>query len=256
MQAAIQLFHEIQPDAADPGQAVRFGTPGHRGTAQPVWQAIADIDLTVVNAALDEHFAFIPTDHDGKNRMDFPSTVAMANLLTIKDRFDLVFGNDPDADRHDIVEVFELMTSNHFLAVGIHYMLGHRPEWSNMFKVCKTPGESYREFVLRHEEPHYRRVDTLCSLEQKATFTHLSPEPLSIDSLAGDLVSDVLMAALGNQAAIGGLKVIIENGWFAARPIGIEALYKVYAESFKGEEHLEAQIQAAQPLMDRVLVAE
>jgi len=96
------------------------------GTSLPVWQAIADehnLDIDVVNTTTDASFAFMPPDHDGKIRMDCSSAAAMANLLAIKDRFDLAFGNDPDADRHGIVDAAGLMNPNHFLAVCVDYLI-------------------------------------------------------------------------------------------------------------------------------------
>ena len=80
----------------------------------------------------------MPPDHDGKIRMDCSSPAAMANLLKVKDRFDIAFGNDPDADRHGIVDASGLMNPNHFLAVCIDYLIMHRPEWAATLKIGKT----------------------------------------------------------------------------------------------------------------------
>jgi phosphoglucomutase len=111
------------------------------GSALAVWEALADtwnLDLQIVNRRQAPDFAFMPPDHDGKVRMDCSSPAAMANLLTIKDRFDLAFGNDPDADRHGVVDAAGLMNPNHYLAVCIDYLLSHRPAWSGDLKVGKT----------------------------------------------------------------------------------------------------------------------
>merc|ERR1712138_3505 len=111
------------------------------GAALAVWDAIAKhygLDLEVVNRNQDPDFAFMPPDHDGKIRMDCSSTAAMANLLNIQDRFDLAFGNDPDADRHGIVDVAGLMNPNHYLAVVLEQSIPHRPEWPTSLKVGKT----------------------------------------------------------------------------------------------------------------------
>lgn len=306
------------------------------GTALPVWQAIADhyqLNLEVVNTTVDSEFAFMPPDHDGKIRMDCSSSAAMANLLRIKDRFDIAFGNDPDADRHGIVDANGLMNPNHFLAVCIDYLITHRPEWAATLKVgktlvsssmidrvvashgrelyevpvgfkwfvdglhegwlafggeesagaslltrdgkawstdkdgivlCllaaeimsvtgKTPSEYFRSLTERFGEPFYKRVDTACSPEEKAAFKNLSAESVTEETLAGDAITAVLVAAPGNDAAIGGIKVTTENGWFAARPSGTESLYKVYAESFKGEQHLDELIENAKLLLAGVL---
>ncbi|HDZ46230.1 hypothetical protein LCGC14_0056160 [marine sediment metagenome] len=306
------------------------------GTALPVWQAIVahyKLNLNVVNTTVDAEFAFMPPDHDGKIRMDCSSPAAMANLLKIKDQFDIAFGNDPDADRHGIVDANGLMNPNHFLAVCIDYLITHRPEWVASLKIgktlvsssmidrvvashgrelyevpvgfkwfvdglhegwlafggeesagaslltrdgnawstdkdgivlCllaaeimavtgKTPSEYYRTLTERFGEPFYKRVDTPCSPEQKAAFKNLSAESVTETSLAGDPITAVLVNAPGNGAAIGGIKVTTENGWFAARPSGTESLYKVYAESFKGEQHLDELIENATSLLATVL---
>ncbi|MGO1773360.1 MAG: phosphoglucomutase, alpha-D-glucose phosphate-specific, partial [Halomonas sp.] len=306
------------------------------GAALPVWQAIAahyNLKLEVVNTTIDAEFAFMPPDHDGKIRMDCSSPAAMANLLNIKDRFDIAFGNDPDADRHGIVDANGLMNPNHFLAVCIDYLITHRPEWAASLKIgktlvsssmidrvvashqrelyevpvgfkwfveglhegwlafggeesagaslltrdgkawstdkdgivlCllaaeimavtgKTPSEYYRTLTERFGEPFYKRVDTACSLEEKAAFKNLTAESVTEKQLAGDPITAVLVNAPGNGAAIGGIKVTTDNGWFAARPSGTESLYKVYAESFKGEQHLDELIDNAKALLSSVL---
>ncbi|MBT2787322.1 MULTISPECIES: phosphoglucomutase (alpha-D-glucose-1,6-bisphosphate-dependent) [unclassified Halomonas] len=315
---------------------LRLGADPMGGTALPVWQAVAShyhLNLDVVNTAVDAEFAFMPPDHDGKIRMDCSSSAAMANLLTIKDRFDIAFGNDPDADRHGIVDASGLMNPNHFLAVCIDYLMTHRPEWAAELKVgktlvsssmidrvvashqrelyevpvgfkwfvdglhegwlafggeesagaslltrdgkawstdkdgivlCllaaeimavtgKTPSEYYRTLTERFGEPFYKRVDTACSPEEKAAFKNLSAESVIEKTLAGDAITAVLVAAPGNGAAIGGIKVTTDSGWFAARPSGTESLYKVYAESFKGEQHLDELIENAKALLAGVL---
>lgn len=306
------------------------------GTALPVWQAVAEhygLNLEVVNTTVDESFSFMPPDHDGKIRMDCSSASAMANLLNIKDRFDIAFGNDPDADRHGIVDSNGLMNPNHFLAVCVDYLLSHRSDWKETLKIgktlvssslidrvvashgrvlyevpvgfkwfveglhegwlafggeesagaslltrdgkawstdkdgialCllaaeiravtgKTPSEYYRTLIERFGEPFYKRVDTACTAEEKAAFKQLSAQSVTDTVLAGDPITAVLVNAPGNGAAIGGLKVTTQNGWFAARPSGTESLYKVYAESFKGPEHLDELIANANALLSKVL---
>ncbi|MFI0471655.1 phosphoglucomutase, alpha-D-glucose phosphate-specific [Halomonas sp. HMF6819] len=319
---------------------LKLGADPMGGTALPVWQAIAkrfELDLDVVNTTVDESFAFMPPDHDGKTRMDCSSPAAMANLLEIKDRFDIAFGNDPDADRHGIVDAGGLMNPNHFLAVCVDYLLSYRPQWPShgegalkigktlvsssmidrvvschgreLFEVpvgfkwfvdglykgylgfggeesagaslltrdgrpwstdkdgialCllaaeilavtgKTPSAYYSELTKRLGTPHYKRVDTACSFEEKAAFKKLSAESIKAQMLAGDAITRVLVTAPGNDASIGGLKVMTDSGWFAARPSGTESLYKVYAESFKSEAHLDELIQSAQALLSSVL---
>ncbi|MDK9687552.1 phosphoglucomutase (alpha-D-glucose-1,6-bisphosphate-dependent) [Halomonas sp. LC1] len=330
-----QLGHVVDMAAIQKAN-LTLGVDPMGGTALPVWQAIGEhfgLKLEVVNTAIDVSFRFMQPDHDGKIRMDCSSADAMANLLKIKDRFDIAFGNDPDADRHGIVDANGLMNPNHFLAVCVDYLISHRPQWSDSLKIgktlvsssmidrvvashnrelfevpvgfkwfvdglhegwlafggeesagaslltqageawstdkdgialCllaaeimavtgKTPSEYYQTLTERFGEPFYKRVDTACSAEEKAAFKNLTADSITDTTLAGDPITAVLVKAPGNQAAIGGLKVTTENGWFAARPSGTESLYKVYAESFKGPQHLDELIESATALLSGVL---
>ncbi|WP_086479568.1 phosphoglucomutase [Oceanospirillum sanctuarii] len=315
---------------------IKLGVDPLGGAGLPVWQALTEntgIEIEVVNDAIDASFAFMPPDHDGKIRMDCSSPFAMENLLAIKDRFQLAFGNDPDADRHGIVDHKGLMSPNHFLAVCIDYLLSHRPQWAENLKIGKTlvsssmidrvvaghqrdlyetpvglkwfvdglkqgwlafggeesagatlltrdgrpwstdkdgialcllaaeimavtgksPSEYYLGLTEKYGSPAYRRVDTPLTPEQKAGFKNLTAGSITSAQLAGEKIEQVYVKAPGNQASIGGIKVVTENGWFAARPSGTEPLYKIYAESFKGEQHLNELIDEARALLGRVL---
>ncbi|MGM1054170.1 MAG: phosphoglucomutase, alpha-D-glucose phosphate-specific, partial [Pseudomonadota bacterium] len=332
----VETLGEVVDMTSIQASGLRLGVDPMGGTALPIWQRVAErygLNLEVVNARVDPAFAFMPPDHDGKIRMDCSSPAAMANLLAIKDRFDLAFGNDPDADRHGIVDAGGLINPNHYLAVAIDYLLGHRPEWSRELKIGKTlvsssmidrvvaeygrklyevpvgfkwfveglhqgwlafggeesagaslltrqgapwstdkdgialcllaaeimavtgqsPSQRYAELTARHGAPTYRRIDTPCSPEQKAAFKGLRAQSVTTSTLAGDPIEQVMTQAPGNGAPIGGLKVTTANGWFAARPSGTEALYKLYAESFQGEAHLNRLIADAQRLLETAL---
>jgi phosphoglucomutase len=107
----------------------------------------------------------------------------------------------------------------------------------------RTPSEHYAALTAEHGDPAYARVDAPADREQKARLAALSPEDVTAQTLAGDPITGRLTEAPGNGARIGGLKVVTEHAWFAARPSGTEDVYKIYAESFKGPEHL-AQVQA------------
>jgi len=107
----------------------------------------------------------------------------------------------------------------------------------------KDPGIHYKELESKFGSPVYERIDAPATREQKAKLGKLGAEAVKATSLAGETISSKLTHAPGNGAAIGGLKVVTENGWFAARPSGTEDVYKIYAESFLGKEHL-AKIQA------------
>ncbi|HWH79623.1 MAG TPA: phosphoglucomutase (alpha-D-glucose-1,6-bisphosphate-dependent), partial [Candidatus Binatus sp.] len=123
-------------------ERVKIGVDPLGGAALGYWQKIAEryrLDLTVVNSQIDPTFRFMTLDHDGKIRMDCSSPYAMASLVQLKDRFQVAFGNDADADRHGIVTpALGLMNPNHYLAVAIHYLLAHRPKWSQSAAVGKT----------------------------------------------------------------------------------------------------------------------
>ncbi len=120
---------------------VRIGVDPLGGAGVGYWARIADdygLDLTVVNAVVDPAFGFMPPDWDGKIRMDCSSAPAMAGLIGMKDKFDIAFANDPDADRHGIVTPAGLMNPNHYLSAAIDYLLGCRPGWSATAAVGKT----------------------------------------------------------------------------------------------------------------------
>jgi phosphoglucomutase len=107
----------------------------------------------------------------------------------------------------------------------------------------KSPSEHYRSLVQRHGEPAYARIDAGATREEKGKLAALSPDDVAAESLAGEPITAKLTEAPGNGAAVGGLKVVTESAWFAARPSGTEDVYKIYAESFRGPDHL-AQVQA------------
>ena len=307
-------------------KGVRIGADPLGGASVEYWQLIAEtygLDLTVVNPDVDPTWRFMTLDWDEKIRMDPSSPSAMASLVAKREQYDVLTGNDADADRHGIVTPDAgLMNPNHFLAVAIDYLFSHRPGWgadaavgktlvSSMmidrvvstlgrklvevpvgFKwfvpglidgsvafggeesagasflrrdggvwttdkdgiiLCllaaeiiavtgKTPSQRYAELEAEFGASSYQRVDAPATPEQKKALASLSPDDVTADTLAGDPITAKLSHAPGNGAAIGGLKVQTEFAWFAARPSGTEDVYKLYAESLKGAEHL-AQVQ-------------
>src|SRR5207244_4908644 len=116
-------------------------------------------------------------------------------------------------------------------------------------KTGADPGQTFDRLAERFGRPAYRRVDVAATPEEKRLLGALSAEQVTSDRLAGEPIVSVLTEAPGNGAPIGGVKVVSESAWFAARPSGTEDVYKVYAESFRGEEHLEAVIAEAQELV-------
>jgi phosphoglucomutase len=117
----------------------------------------------------------------------------------------------------------------------------------------RDPGETYKSFGAELGTPVTTRVDARATREQKKKLSKLSPSALKITELAGDPIVSVIDKAPGNGAAIGGIKVVTANGWFAARPSGTEDVYKIYAESFRGEDHLKRILAEAQSVVDAAI---
>ena len=315
---------------------VKIGVDPLGGSGIAYWDCIAKtygIEIDVVNRKIDPRYAFMPLDKDGKIRMDCSSPYAMANLINLKDDYDVGIANDPDFDRHGIVTNSQgLMNPNQFLAVAIDYLFQHRPQWPQTLAIGKTlvsssmidrvakkldrkllevpvgfkwfvddlfknnvgfageesagasflrrdgsvwttdkdgiilgllaaeitavtgidPGSYYKNLTQEFSAPFYKRIDAKASSEQKKCLKNLSGQDVAVNCLAGENIIAKLTHASGNNAAIGGLKVVTENAWFAARPSGTEDVYKIYAESFKSEAHLQAVIDAAQVIVSDI----
>ncbi len=318
---------------------LRIGVDPLGGAAVEYWQPISQrygIDLTVVNQRVDPQFSFMPLDHDLKIRMDCSSPFAMANLVRLKDDYDVAFGNDPDADRHGIVTRSSgIMNPNHYLAVAIEYLFAHRPQWTAQMAIGKTavssgiidrvarslqrqvievpvgfkwfvdglyrghfafageesagasflrhdgtvwstdkdglilgllaaeitartgrdPGEHFARIAAAFGQPYYVRIDQPATPQEKSVLKNLSPASVRATHLAGDPIVEKLTRAPGNDAAIGGLKVVTSEGWFAARPSGTENIYKIYAESFKDQTHLQVIVDEARNIVNDALQA-
>jgi phosphoglucomutase len=254
----------------------------------------------------------------------------MAGLVELKDRYQIAFGNDTDADRHGIIAPSAgLLPPNHFLAVAARYLFKHRQAWPAGAMVGKTlvsssiidrvagslkrkifevpvgfkwfvpglldgtlgfvgeesagatflrmdgsvwttdkdgpvmdllaceitartgkdPGEHYAEIEKDFGHSYYRREDQAATPREKKALGSLSPTAIHQQSMAGEAITALLTKAPGNNAGIGGLKVVTANGWFAARPSGTENVYKIYAESLKSESHLEQIFREARELV-------
>jgi len=312
---------------------LKIGVDPMGGASVGFWQPIAEmygLNLEVVNPRVDPTFGFMTVDKDGKIRMDCSSPYAMASLIVLKDRFDIAFGNDSDADRHGIVTPsVGLMNPNHYLSVAIWYLYQHRPGWRPDAAIGKTlvsssmidrvaaflgrrlaevpvgfkwfvdglvdgsfgfggeesagasflrqdgtvwttdkdgiildllaaeitavtgrdPGLHYRALTEQFGDPVYERTDVPATPAQKAALELLSPEMVAAQDLAGEKIVAKLTRAPFNDAPLGGLKVVTENGWFAARPSGTEDIYKIYAESFRGQDHLQQIFSEAQAIV-------
>ena len=321
-EAYVRDLENIIDIAAIKKSGVRIGADPLGGASVEYWALIAEhygLDLTVVNPDVDPTWRFMTLDWDEKIRMDPSSPNAMASLVAKRHDYDILTGNDADADRHGIVTPDAgLMNPNHYLAVAIDYLYAHRPGWptdsavgktlvSSMiidrvaeslgrkllevpvgFKwfvpglldgsvafggeesagasflrfdgtvwttdkdgilLCllaaeilavtgKTPSQRYAELEETFGSSAYQRVDAPATPAQKAQLAKLSPEAVTATELAGEPIIAKLSHAPGNDAAIGGLKVVTEHAWFAARPSGTEDVYKLYGESLRGEEHL------------------
>ncbi len=319
------------------GAHIRLGVDPLGGAGVHYWGPIAErygLNLTVVSEAVDPQFGFMSVDWDGRIRMDPSSSYAMQRLLGLKDRFDIAVACDTDHDRHGIVTPSEgLLPANHYLAVAIHHLFRHRPQWRTDAGVGKTvvssamidrvsarlgrtlyevpvgfkwfvdglldgslgfggeesagaaflrrdgtvwttdkdgivpallaaeitalegrdPGEVYQELTRELGEPFTDRIEAPATPAQKQRLAALSPQQVRCTQLAGDPVQSVLSHAPGNDAPIGGVKVITGGGWFAARPSGTEDIYKIYAESFRGADHLRHIAEEAQAIVDEAL---
>jgi phosphoglucomutase len=117
----------------------------------------------------------------------------------------------------------------------------------------KDPGEHYRALTAEFGTAYYTRIDAPATPEQKAKLEKLSSAAVKESTLAGEPITAKLSHAPGNNAPIGGLKVVTRSGWFAARPSGTEAVYKIYAESFKDQAHLDAIVSEAQAMVNNAL---
>lgn len=122
-----------------------------------------------------------------------------------------------------------------------------------MAKIGRDPGDIYQELAREFGEPVYERVEAPATPEQKELLAKLSPQQVKLTELAGEKIQTALTQAPGNGAPIGGLKVVADNGWFAARPSGTENIYKIYAESFRGADHLRRLLAEAQTMIDDAL---
>jgi len=316
---------------------VRIGVDPLGGASVAYWDAIGDryaLNLEVVNHTIDPTFSFMTVDWDGQIRMDPSSVYAMGRMVGLKERFDVAFASDTDADRHGIVSRSHgLLDPNHYLSVAISYLFANRPQWSHSVAVGKTvvssgmidrvvnklgrqlvevpvgfkwfveglidgllgfggeessgatflrfdgtvwttdkdglvpnllaaeitartgkdPGEHYQELTAEFGTPYYTRIDSPATPEQKTRLQNLSSEAVTTAKLAGEPITAKLTAAPGDNAPIGGLKVVTANGWFAARPSGTENIYKIYAESFKDHRHLDAILSEAQEIVSDAL---
>jgi phosphoglucomutase len=316
---------------------ISIGVDPLGGAGVHYWGPIAEkynLNLTVVNDAVDPTFRFMTVDWDGQIRMDPSSPYAMQRLIGMKDHYDIAFACDTDHDRHGIVtKSAGLLPPNHYLSVAIFYLFRHRPNWRKEAAVGKTvvssqmidhvtaklerklyevpvgfkwfvdglldgslgfggeesagasfarfdggvwttdkdgiipallaaeitantgrdPGKIYRELANEFGEPVYDRVEAPATPEQKKILKNLSRQDISKKELAGEMIETILTQAPGNNAPIGGLKVTTKSGWFAARPSGTENIYKIYAESFRGTDHLRRILEEAKSIVNDAL---
>ncbi|WP_454117923.1 phosphoglucomutase (alpha-D-glucose-1,6-bisphosphate-dependent) [Microbacterium lacticum] len=323
--------------AAIKNAGIRIGADPLGGASVEYWALIGErygLDLTVVNPEVDPTWRFMTLDWDEKIRMDPSSPSAMASLVARRHEYDILTGNDADADRHGIVTPDAgLMNPNHYLAVAIDYLYANRPGWpaeaavgktvvSSMiidrvvaalgrqlyevpvgFKwfvpglldgsvafggeesagasflrfngtvwttdkdgilLCllaseilavtgKTPSQRYAELEAEFGSSAYQRIDAPATPAQKAALAKLSPDAVTATELAGEPITAKLSHAPGNGAPIGGLKVQTEHAWFAARPSGTEDVYKLYAESLRGPEHLREVLSEARAVVSEAL---
>ncbi len=315
---------------------IRIGIDPLGGAAVQYWQPLIErykLSATVLNDAVDPTFRFMTMDWDGKIRMDCSSAYAMTALVALRDKFDIAFANDTDADRHGIVcPSGGLMHPNEFLAAAIAYLCANRPGWRDHSGIGKTvvssgmidrvaaklgrklvevpvgfkwfsaglvdgslafggeesagasflrrdgavwttdkdgpimgllaaemtartgrdPRQYYESVTEDLGTSYYARIDAAASPEQKTLLAKLDPAQVEATELAGEPIEAKLSHAPGNNQAIGGIKLMTKSGWFAARPSGTEDVYKIYAESFRGEDHLKRIQEEAQALISGI----
>jgi phosphoglucomutase len=339
VQPYVQDLESVIDMKAIASSKIKIGVDPMGGAGIAFWEPIAErygLNIEIVNKRIDPTFAFMPLDWDGKIRMDCSSPYAMATLVSLKDRYDIAFGNDTDYDRHGIVTPsVGLMNPNHYLATAIWYLFQNRPGWGEQVAIGKTlvsssmidkvashlgrrlcevpvgfkwfvdglldgsfgfggeesagasflrqdgtvwttdkdgfildllaaeilavtgkdPGLHYQSLEQQFGKAWYARVDAPTSTADKVILANLTAEQVTASELTGDRIVAKLTHAPCNGAAVGGLKVVSETGWFAARPSGTEDVYKIYAESFRSEQHLH-QIQIeAQTIVNNALTA-
>jgi len=319
----VESLNEIVDMDAISKSNLKLGADALGGSALSVYGEIAkryNLNMEILNDRFDPTFSFMSLDYDGKIRMDCSSPYAMASLLRLKDRYDLAFANDTDADRHGIVTpIGGLMNPNHYLAVAIWYLFKYRKDWSNSLKIGKTlvsssiidrvaqslgrevyevpvgfkwfvdglydewlgfggeesagasylrrdgsvwstdkdgiimtllsaeikavtgrdPAEIYKSLEDEFGKSYYGRIDAPANSREKEILKNLSQDDIVVDRLGGEKIEKIFTKAPGNDAPIGGLKLVCPNGWVAMRPSGTEDVYKIYAESFISQEHLE-----------------
>jgi len=310
---------------------IKIGADAMGGSGLKYYDAIRkkyDLNMDIFNDTVDFTFSFMHCDKDGKIRMDCSSPYAMAGLISMKDNYDIAFGNDTDFDRHGIVTKSNgLLNPNHYLSVAIDYLSRSRDfknlnigktlvsssmidrvaidndkkvletpvgfkwfvkplvdgevffggeesagasflrfdkkVWSTdkdgiilnllsaeiLAKTQKDPGIYYENLVKKHGNPIYARIDAPATFEQKQKLKNLSAEDIKAKTIAGEKIEQIITVA-SNGAKIGGLKITSKNGWFALRPSGTEDVYKIYAESFISNEHLETIQKEAQSIVD------
>jgi phosphoglucomutase len=315
-------------------ESIKIGVDPMGGSGIHFWAPIAEkygLNIEIVNRDVDPTFGFMTVDSDGQIRMDCSSPHAMAKLISMADKFDIAWGNDPDFDRHGIVCPGGLMNPNHYLSVAIWYLLQNRALWGKdlsigktlvsssmidkvvaglkrglyevpvgfkwfvegmlngtvafggeesagasflrkdgsiwttdkdgfcmallaaeiLAKTGKTPDRIYKDILVKdYGEPYYRRVDGPITEDQKEKLKKLTPGSIKASILAGLPIIAIMTTASGNNASIGGVKVVIEDGsWFAIRPSGTEPKMKFYIESFGGEERWQQIHDEAMPLI-------
>jgi phosphoglucomutase len=330
------LAHVIDMDVIrSSGATIGIDPLGGAGVAY--WPRVIErygIAATIVSDLVDPTFRFMTADWDGRIRMDCSSPYAMTRLVAMRDKFDVAFANDTDADRHGVVAGTDgLMNPNHFLAAAIDYLYANRPAWGPDAAVGKTvvssssidrvaarlglplvevpvgfkwftkgllagtlgfageesggasllrrdgsawttdkdgliagllaaeitartgrnPAAAYDRITNALGQSWYERTDAPATPAERAQFKALTPEAIGMTTLAGEKVSTTITVAPGNGAPIGGVKVVAEQCWFAARPSGTENIYKIYAESFRSEAHLREVQHDAQGALARVL---
>ena len=273
-------YFERHPDLEDPGQLVRFGTSGHRGS--PLAGSFNDPDsdrhgiVTPVAGLMNpNHYLAVAIRYLLTQRPRWRPGAAVGKTLVSSSMIDRVV-KKLARDLREVPVGFKWFVPG---LIGGSYCFGGEESAGASFlrfdgtvwttdkdgpimdllaaeitaRTDRDPGEHYRELTAEFGVPYYTRIDAPASSEQKARLEKLSPEAVKESTLGGEPILAKITRAPGNDAPIGGLKVVAKSGWFAARPSGTENIYKIYAESFDSEAHLHAIVSEAQNIVNNAL---
>ena len=246
----VTAYYTEVPDPSAPEQRVAFGTSGHRGSAFK--KSFNEWHILAISQAI--------CLYRREQKIDGPLFLGMdthaLSVPALASALEVLAANKAEVMIAKKDEYTPTPAVSHAI---LTYNRGRKTGLADgvviTARMGRDPGEIYRELTREFGEPIYDRVEASATPEQKKALERLSPEQVRFTDLAGEKIQTLLTHAPGNGAPIGGIKVIAESGWFAARPSGTENIYKIYAESFHGEDHLRRILEEAQTIVTNALEA-